>query len=93
MGIEEFWNKDFLKWFKENTPKEGLSRNTTFTKQFVYDSYVQGRIDELELYKKLSEKLTQAKEMIRWFVVYEKGEGIITNFNNFLEQAENFLEE
>lgn len=46
MVIEEYWNKDFLKWFKENTPKEGLSENTTFSKQFVYDAYVQGRVDE-----------------------------------------------
>lgn len=46
MAIEEYWNKDFLKWFKENTPKEGLSENTTFSKQFVYDAYIQGRVDE-----------------------------------------------
>ena len=40
MVIEEYWNKDFLKWFKENTPKEGLSENTRFSKQFVYDAYL-----------------------------------------------------
>ena len=39
----------------------------------------------------VTKKLTEAKEIIRWFVVYEKGEGIITNYNNFLEQAEQFL--
>lgn len=43
MVIEKYWNKDFLKWFKENTPKEGLSENTSFSKQFVYDAYLQGR--------------------------------------------------
>lgn len=44
-------------------------------------------------YGEVNEQLTKAKEIIRWFVVYEKGEGIITNYNNFLEQAENFLKE
>lgn len=63
MAIEEYWNKDFLKWFKENTPKEGLSENTTFSKQFVYDAYVQGRVDEdnsnKECCKKLAEEYRQ----------------------------------
>lgn len=43
--------------------------------------------------EKKNGQLTKAKEIIRWFVVYEKGEGIITNYNNFLEQAEQFLKE
>jgi hypothetical protein len=33
------FEKDFQSWFKENTPKEGLSENTTFTKQFVIDTW------------------------------------------------------
>lgn len=34
--------KDFNRWFKENTPKEGLSENTTFTKQFLNDAWNNG---------------------------------------------------
>ena len=49
--------------------------------------------NELKDVSEVTKKLTEAKEIIRWFVVYEKGEGIITNYNNFLEQAENFLKE
>lgn len=37
-----FENEDFLSWFKENTPKEGLSENTTFTKQFLIDAWNNG---------------------------------------------------
>ena len=34
--------EEFNSWFKENTPKEGLSRATTFTKQFVKDAWDNG---------------------------------------------------
>ena len=34
--------RQFASWFKENTPKEGLSRDTTFTKQFVTDAWDNG---------------------------------------------------
>ena len=33
---------EFNSWFKENTPKEGLSKDTTFTKQFVKDAWDNG---------------------------------------------------
>lgn len=36
---------DFHSWFKENTPKEGLSENTTFSKQFVIDAWNGGFIE------------------------------------------------
>ena len=34
--------EEFNSWFKENTPKEGLSNATTFTKQFVNDAWDNG---------------------------------------------------
>ena len=34
--------EEFNSWFKENTPKEGLSKDTTFTKQFVKDAWDNG---------------------------------------------------
>ena len=34
--------RQFASWFKENTPKEGLSRDTTFTQQFVKDAWDNG---------------------------------------------------
>ena len=34
--------RQFASWFKENTPKEGLSKATTFTKQFVKDAWDNG---------------------------------------------------
>ena len=37
-----FEKEEFSDWFKENTPKEGLSENTTFTKQFVIDAWNNG---------------------------------------------------
>ena len=37
-----FENKNFQSWFKENTPKEGLSETTTFSKQFVKDAWDNG---------------------------------------------------
>lgn len=40
---------DFHSWFKENTPKEGLSENTTFSKQFVIDAWNNGFFKGLEV--------------------------------------------
>lgn len=40
---------NFHSWFKENTPKEGLSENTTFTKQFVIDAWNNGFLKGLEV--------------------------------------------
>lgn len=37
-----FENKNFQSWFKENTPKEGLSETMTFSKQFVKDTWDNG---------------------------------------------------
>lgn len=34
--------EEFNSWFKENTPKEGLSKDTTFTKQFIKDAWDNG---------------------------------------------------
>lgn len=34
--------EEFNSWFKENTPKEGLAKDTTFTKQFVKDAWDNG---------------------------------------------------
>ena len=33
---------ELSKWFKENTPKEGLSENTMFTRQFLIDAWNNG---------------------------------------------------
>ena len=38
-------NEEFSSWFKENTPKEGLSENTTFTRQFLIDAWNNGYIN------------------------------------------------
>ena len=38
-------NEEFSSWFKENTPKEGLSENTTFTRQFLIDAWDNGYIN------------------------------------------------
>ena len=54
---------------------------------------IKARGNDYMAWSRQNNQLAQAKEIIRWFVVYEKGEGIITNFNNFLEQAEQFLKE
>lgn len=35
----------FSDWFKENIPKEGLSENTTFTRQFLIDAWHNGYND------------------------------------------------
>ena len=40
---------DFHSWFKENTPKEGLSENTTFSRQFVIDAWNNGFFKGLEV--------------------------------------------
>ena len=37
-----FEKEEFSTWFKENTPKEGLSENTTFTRQFLIDAWDNG---------------------------------------------------
>lgn len=37
-----FETEEFSKWFKENTPKEGLSENTTFTRGFLIDAWNNG---------------------------------------------------
>ena len=34
--------EEFNSWFKENTPKEGIAKATTFTKQFVKDAWDNG---------------------------------------------------
>lgn len=39
----------------------------------------------------LISQLDKAKEMLRWFLIYEKGSGIITNFNNFLNEVAEFI--
>lgn len=52
----------FSSWFKENTPKEGLSENTTFTKQFVNDAWNNGYIsgyNEANEWHKVSDKLPE----------------------------------
>ena len=33
----------FEEWFKDNIPKEGLSENTTFSRQFVKDAFEAGQ--------------------------------------------------
>lgn len=40
-----FKEEAFNKWFKENTPKEELSENTTFTRQFLIDAWSNGYIN------------------------------------------------
>lgn len=40
-----FEKEGFGNWFKSNTPKEGLSENTTFSKQFVVDAWDDGYIN------------------------------------------------
>lgn len=64
----------------------------------VVAAYVQSHKDSekeiLDLQEKnqrLTDELAEAKEMLHWFIVYEKGEGIITNFNNFIDKAEEFV--
>jgi hypothetical protein len=37
-----FEKEGFSSWFKENTPKEGLSENTTFSRQFLSDAWDNG---------------------------------------------------
>ena len=46
----------FSSWFKENIPKEGLSENTTFSKQFVHDAWNNGYISG---YDKASKELKE----------------------------------
>jgi hypothetical protein len=59
----------FSSWFKENTPKEGLSENTTFTKQFLIDAWNNGFLTGLEASRpkwyKLSEKYPDADKLVR----------------------------
>jgi len=48
-------------------------------------------LDLQEKNQRLTDELAEAKRMLHWFIVYEKGEGIITNFNNFIVEAEEFV--
>ena len=55
-----FEKEEFSDWFKENTPKEGLSENTTFSKQFVIDAWNGGYLagyNKANEWHKTSEKL------------------------------------
>jgi hypothetical protein len=47
-----FEKEEFSDWFKENTPKEGLSENTTFTRQFLIDAWNNGYRRGIEKMKK-----------------------------------------
>ena len=57
-----FKNEDFQSWFKENTPKEGLSENTTFTKQFVIDAWNDGYYTG---YDEANKKLLKQKKLLK----------------------------
>lgn len=78
----------------------------TFTGCVVVSSVCRSaveRIEELEALIKseheiearknnnLISQLDKAKEMLRWFLIYEKGVGIIPNFNNFLNEVAEFI--
>ena len=55
-----FEKEEFSDWFKENTPKEGLSENTTFSKQFIIDAWNGGYLagfNKANEWHKTSEKL------------------------------------
>lgn len=51
-------NEGFGNWFKANTPKEGLSENTTFTKQFLIDAWNNG-------YNKAKEEMQAQIEIMK----------------------------
>lgn len=62
-----FEKEDFQSWFKENTPKEGLSENTTFTKQFVIDAWNDGYYtgyNKANEWHKPSEKLPERCSLV-----------------------------
>lgn len=74
-----FEKEGFSKWFKENTPKEGLSENTTFSRQFLIDAWNNGYDNG---YNKTNE---YAKTIIQ---------DLLDNSDEYArERAINFLEE
>ena len=64
-----FEKEGFSDWFKENTPKEGLSENTTFTKQFLIDAWNNGYSQKIiKLQKELEEEKKLNAEIKARFV-------------------------
>lgn len=84
-----FENKDFQSWFKKNTPKEGLSENTTFTKQFVIDAWNNGHYKGYNeanewFYAKESIPLPKKLEIYRYTieVISDKGDLVCYDYKD-----------
>ncbi len=54
----------FNEWFSKNTPKEGLSENTAFSKQFVEDAWNYGYHVAKEEASNLIEELASSLSVV-----------------------------
>lgn len=76
---DDFWVEDEIQRFCKLGYEQGLS----VLKAVANKAYCEKANAEIQLDK--------AKEMLKCFLIYEKGDGVINNFNNFLNEVAEFI--